>query len=296
MNTAVNDSITAAFVQQFADTYMMVAQQKESRLQSTVTDVGGVTGTSFTANNVAATQANQVTSRLGDTEWSDNANDTRVIMMGDWDWSTPVDTFDVPKLKANPGGTYTQNGVAAMNRAKDAVIYSAALAASITRTAEATPYGTVALPSSQKIVDGGTGMTKAKLITAKKLFRKAEADEQNGEELYMLYDAEMLEDILSDTTLTSADFMAVQMLQDGKLSGKWLGFNWIPYEALKTVSTVKTTVAYTKSAIQFGTGMNRVVDIGPRRDKKNATQIYIQESYGAGRIQENKVVSIDYQF
>jgi hypothetical protein len=217
-------------------------------------------------------------------------------MMGDWDWSTPVDTFDVPKLKANPGGTYTQNGVAAMNRAKDAVIYSAALAASITRTAEATPYGTVALPSSQKIVDGGTGMTKAKLITAKKLFRKAEADEQNGEELYMLYDAEMLEDILSDTTLTSADFMAVQMLQDGKLSGKWLGFNWIPYEALKTVSTVKTTVAYTKSAIQFGTGMNRVVDIGPRRDKKNATQIYIQESYGAGRIQENKVVSIDYQF
>jgi hypothetical protein len=292
----MNDTINAAFVQQFADGYMMVAQQKESRLQATITDIGGVTGTSFTANNMGATQAVQVTNRLGDTEWQDNPNDTRVAMMTDWDWSTPVDKFDVPKLKANPQGTYTQNGVAALNRAKDAVIYSALLGTSLARAAEATPYTSIALPSSQKIVDGGTGMTKAKLITAKKLFRKAEADEQNGEELFMLYDAEMLEDILSDTTLTSADFMAVQMLQDGKLSGKWLGFNWVPYEALKTVSTVKTTVAYSKSSTQFGTGLNREIDIGPRRDKRLATQIYIAESYGSVRVQENKVVTIDYQF
>lgn len=293
---AVNDSINAAFVQQFADGYMMVAQQKESRLQQTITDIGGVTGTSFTANNMGATQAVQVTNRLGDTEWQDNPNDTRVAMMTDWDWSTPVDKFDVPKLKANPQGTYTQNGVAALNRAKDAVIYSALLGNSLARASEATPYTTIALPSTQKIVDGGTGMTKAKLITTKKLFRKAEADEQNGEELYMLYDSEMLEDILSDTTLTSADFMAVQMLQDGKLSGKWLGFNWVPYEALQTVGTVKTTVAYSKSSTQFGTGMNREIDIGPRRDKRNATQIYIAESYGAVRVQENKVVTVQYQF
>jgi hypothetical protein len=292
----MNDTINAAFVQQFADGYMMVAQQKESRLQATITDIGGVTGTSFTANNMGATAAVQVTNRLGDTEWQDNPNDTRVAMMTDWDWSTPVDKFDVPKLKANPQGTYTQNGVAALNRAKDAVIYNALLGNSLARASEATPYTTIALPSGQKIVDGGTGMTKAKLITAKKLFRKAEADEQNGEELYMLYDAEMLEDILSDTTLTSADFMAVQMLQDGKLSGKWLGFNWVPYELLKTVSTVKTTVAYTKTSTQFGTGMSREIDIGPRRDKRNATQIYIAESYGSVRVQENKVVTIDYQF
>ncbi|WP_213768999.1 phage capsid protein [Caballeronia sp. dw_19] len=292
----MNDLITAAFVQQFADGFMMVAQQKDSRLQSTITDIGGVTGTSFTANNMGVTAAVQVLNRLGDTEWQDNPNDTRVVMMSDWDWATPIDKYDVPKLKANPQGPYTQNGVAALNRAKDAVIYNALLGNSLARASEATPYTTIALPNTQKIVDGGVGMTKAKLITTKKQFRKNEADEQNGEDLYMLYDSEMLEDILSDTTLTSADFMAVQMLQDGKLSGKWLGFNWIPYEALKTVGTVKTTVAYTKTSTQFGTGLNREIDIGPRRDKRNAIQIYIGESYGAGRVQENKVVTVDYQF
>lgn len=293
---AVNDTITAAFVQQFADGYIMAAQQKDSRLQATVMDIGGVEGSSFTANNLGATEANDVTNRLGDTEWADNSNDTRVAMMQDKDWSTPVDKFDVPKLKANPQGPYTQNGIAALNRKKDAVIYNSLTGVSLVRASESTPYTTIALPSSQKIVDGGVGMTKAKLITAKKLFRKAEADEQNGEELYMLYDSEMLEDILSDTTLTSADFMSVQMLQEGKLAGKWLGFNWTPYEALKTVGTVKTTVAYTKSGTQFGTGLSREIDIGPRRDKKNATQIYIAESYGAVRTDEKKVVTIDFQF
>lgn len=296
MNSAVNDTITAAFVQQFADTYQMVAQQKESRLQATVTDVGGVTGTSFTENNVAATQANEVTNRLGDTEWSDNTNDTRVGMMRDFDWATPVDKYDVPKLKANPGGVYTQNGVAAMNRKKDVVIYQSLINPTLVRAGEGQPYSTIALPNTQKILDGGLGMTKAKLITCKKLFRKAEADEQNGESLFMLYDSEMLEDILSDTTLTSADFMAVQMLQEGKLSGQWLGFSWVPYEGLLTVGTVKTTVAYTKTAAQFGTGLAREIDIGPRRDKKNATQIYISESYGCLRTQENKVVTVDFQF
>lgn len=296
MQTGVNDSITQAFVQQFADGYIMAAQQKESRLQSTITDIGSVTGTSFTANNMGASEANDVISRLSDTQWNDNPNDTRVALMQDKDWSTPIDKYDLPKLKANPQGTYMQNGLSALNRKKDQVIYNALVGTSLVRAGEAAPYSTLALPSTQKIVDGGTGMTKAKLITAKKLFRKVEADEQNGEELYMLYDSEMLEDILSDTTLTSADFMSVQMLQEGRLAGKWLGFNWVPYEGLQTVGTVKTTVAYAKSSTQFGTGMSRDIDVGPRRDKRNAIQIYIGESYGAVRTDEKKVVTLDFQF
>ncbi|MDW9227074.1 hypothetical protein C7S15_1641 [Burkholderia cepacia] len=291
-----NETITQAFVQQFADGYIMAAQQKESRLQATVSNYGDVTGSSFTANNMGATEANDVTSRLSDTVWNDNPNDTRVALMQDKDWATPIDKYDLPKLKANPQGTYMQNGLAALNRKKDAVIYQSLLGPSITRAGEAQAYGQIVLPNSQKILDGGVGMTKAKIITAKKLFRKNEADEQNGEDLYMLYDAEMLEDILSDTTLTSADFMAVQMLQDGKLSGHWLGFTWVPYEALNTVGTVKTTIAYAKSSTQFGVGLNRDIDIGPRRDKRNAIQIYIGESYGSVRTDEKKVVTIDYQF
>lgn len=293
---AVNDTITTGFVVEFKAGWELAAQQKDSRLQATITDVGGVTGTSFTFNTLAATAANDVTNRLGDTEWSDQTHTTRIVLMQDKDWATPIDQFDLPKLLASPQGEYMQNGIAALNRKKDSVIYNALLGTALTRTQDGAPYGTAAFSSSQTILDGGTGMTKAKIITAKKLFRKNEADSYNGETLYMLYDAESLEDVLSDTTLTSADFMAVKMLQDGDTGGKWLGFNWVPYEALNTTAGgVKTTVAYTKSALKFGTGMSREIDVGPRRDKKNAIQIYARESYGAGRVFENKVVAINYQ-
>ncbi len=132
-------------------------------------------------------------------------------------------------------------------------------------------------------------MTKAKLIAAKAMFRRNECDEQNGEELFITYNADMLTQILSDTTLTSADFMAVKMLQEGAVSGNWLGFKWLAYEKLDSASagdpavTTKTAVAWCKTAVHFGTGEEYNVDIGPRRDKNNTIQISVDASYGAGR-------------
>ncbi|WP_338615540.1 phage capsid protein [Pigmentiphaga sp. CHJ604] len=290
----MNDTITAAFVRQFHDSWILDAQQRESRLQATVHDSGSITGSSFTANKLGATEANDVTNRLGDTVWTNQDHSTRIALMQDKDWSTPVDSFDVPKLLAQPNGAYMQNGIAALNRKKDSVIYAGLIGAALARTEEEGPYTTVVLPSSQKILSGGQGMTKAKLLIAKKRFRQNEADEHNGKQLYMLFDGEMLEDLLSDTTLTSADFMAVKMLQSGDISGKWLGFTWIPYEALLTVGNTRTTAAYTKDALHFGIGMNRTIDVGPRRDKKNATQIYAQESYGGVRVAEDEVVTIEF--
>jgi hypothetical protein len=290
----MNDTITSGFVVEFKAGWELAAQQKDSRLQATVTDIGGVTGSSFTHNQLGETEANDVTSRLGDTEWSEQDHETRIVLMQDKDWSTPIDKFDVPKLLASPQGEYMQNGIAALNRKKDAVIYSALLGAALTRSEEGEAYGTVAFDTNQAILNSATGMTKAKLLAAKKLFRANECDEYNGETLYMLFNSDMLEDLLADTTLTSADFMAVQMLQQGSIAGKWCGFNWVPYEKLKSADGIKTTLAYTKSSLKFGTGMSREIDVGPRRDKKNAIQIYAQESYGAGRVFENKVVSIDF--
>jgi hypothetical protein len=292
---AVNETITAGFVQQFADDWELAAQQTDSRLQVLCKDRGRITGSSFTCNNLGATEANDVTTRLGDTVWTDQQHATRLAIMQDKDWSTPVDSFDVPKLLANPQGEYMQNGMAALNRKKDALIYSAFIGSAQEKTSEGGSYSPVVIPAGQKIVAGGTGMTKSKIVTAKKLFRKNEADKFNGKQLFMLYNSEMLEDILADTTLTSADFMAVKMLQDGDVSGMWMGFKWIPYEALLiTGGTTYTTVAGCVGSTDFGIGLNRIVDVGPRRDKKMAVQIYAQESYGAVRKRETDYVTIDF--
>jgi hypothetical protein len=236
----------------------------------------------------------QVTNRYGDTEFTIPDVGTRQALMADYDLAIPIDQFDLPKLLANPQGDYLQRAVAAANRRKDAVIYAALVTASTLRkTDEAGSFAGVDLGADNKIAAGGTGMTKTKIIQAKKRFRVNEADEHNGEELYMAFDAGMLEDILGDTQLTSADYMAVKMLQEGDVSGKWMGFNWVPYEGLSGTATRKA-VAWCKSGCHVGTGAVPMVDIGPRRDKRNLTQIYVALSIGSVRVNEHKVVTIEY--
>ncbi len=283
-------SITQAFVVQWDTQIKLLAQQQDSRLWGSLTDRGSITGESFTTNLLAAIEDTpENTVRHGDTTWSDAIHTTRVALMQDFYQALPVDRNDEPKLLANPlSGSYNASLMAAWNRRKDKIAYRA-----LVGNAQAKDGTIITLPSSQKIVAGGTGFTKAKLITARKIFRKNEADNHNGETLNIVYTSEMLEDILSDTTLTSADFLAVQMLQKGDVTGNWMGFNWIPYEGIDVSAGTYTTVAFAKSAVQTGTGF--VEGKASRRpDKKDLMQVSMAGSVGAARTEETKVVTIDF--
>jgi len=150
----------------------------------------------------------------------------------------------------------------------------------------------VALPAGQQILAGAAGLTKAKLIQARKLFRANEADSEAGEELFITYTADGLEDVLTDTTLTSADYLAVKMLQNGDISGKWMGFNWIPFEGVSTAASVATLVAWAKSACKLGRGYEEG-NVTRRGDKQDAWQVSMAASYGALRTEEKLVVTIE---
>ncbi|EJW4859284.1 hypothetical protein OCD12_002073 [Salmonella enterica] len=294
---ANKNMITAAFVQQFHDSFEIASQQKDSRLQACVHDRGKITGTAFTINDMGTIEMNEITTRFGDTQWDVPEAGTRQALMADYGLFIPVEKRDLRKLIASPQGPYMNLTVSACNRKKDDVIYQALISPIQRKTEDKGAYSPVSLPTTQKIVDASQPMTKSKLIAAKAMFRRNECDEQNGEELFITYNADMLSQILADTTLTSADFMAVKMLQEGKLADNWLGFKWIAYEKLNTDATthkIHTAVAWCKSAVHFGTGADYNTDIGPRRDKNNTIQISVDASYGAGRANENKVVAIDF--
>lgn len=286
------ETIDKAFVTQWDESLRLAAQQRQSRLRRTVTERGTITGSAFTITNIGSTELDEKLVRLGDTEWGDTLFGARNVPMRDFFKALPLDRADIPKMKVNPvtGGQYMATLMAAKNRRIDDIIYAAALA-SITGQDGTTTYP---VPAGQTIVGGGTGFTKAKVIQAKTLMRANEVDSfEEGEELYMLYNSVAMGQILSDTTLTSADFLAGQMLQTGKVAN-WMGFTWIPYERLAVNGGVYTAVAYTKDAIHFGEGYEQG-DINKRPDKQNAWQVSMEASYGAGRQDEKKVVRIDFQ-
>lgn len=285
-----HDSITNAFVQQFDSALMHACQQSESRLMKAVTDKGTITGESFTHNGLGDTEMDEKLVRLGATQLSALEHSTRVANMRDYFKAVPLDRADIPKMLINPvtGGDYIRVLTAARNRKIDSIIFAALTADQLMKDGT-----TTALPSAQKILHSSTGFTKAKAIQAKKIFRANEADEHAGEELFMAYDDAMLEDILTDTTLTSAEFMAGKALQEGDVARKFLGFTWIPYQHGVTHANGRTTVAWAKRAIKFGRAMEEG-DVAQRKDLMNAWQVSLAGSYGALRTQEELVVSIEY--
>lgn len=284
------DLITQAFVRQFDTALQQVAQQTESRLQSHVRDIGSVTGESFTHNIMGDTDLDAKLNRLAPTVLSSVVHATPTALMQDFFKALPLDRADVPKMLINPvtGGDYMRALMSAKNRRIDQIIYAAMLGTQTFKDGS-----TEALPAGQVILNGSTGFTKGKLIQAKKIFRANEADEHAGEELCIIYNDAMLEDILADTTLTSADYMSVKMLQDGDVNGKWMGFSWVPYNALSTAGNVASTVAWAKSAVKFGRGYEEG-DVSKRPDLQNAWQVSMAASYGALRTEAKRVVKIDF--
>jgi hypothetical protein len=283
------DTITNAFVIQWDNAIKAQAQQSESRLTKCITDRGSITGESFTHNSMGTIDMPESATRLGDTEWGSIDHSTRVANMRDFYRALPLDRADIPKMLVNPvtGGDYMKAIMAARNRRVDNIIYNAMIGGQLMKDGS-----TTTLPSGQIILNQSAGLTKAKIITAKKIFRNNEADEQTGEELFMLYTGDALEDVLNDTQLTSADFMAVKMLQEGDMSSKWMGINWIPFQGVNTASSIAQLVMWARSGVKLGRGYEEG-NVTRRGDKRDAWQVSMAASYGALRTEEAKVVRVD---
>lgn len=276
--------ITAAFVNQYAQNFMIMAQQKESRLEACVDVDRDIVGASKTVERIGSTDAYDLTSRHTDTKYVSTPHTRRWLDLADKAWADLVDEMDKIRLLADPTSPYLSVGVMALNRKKDDVIISA-LGGSA-RLAS----GTQALPSSQKIVDGGTGLTLAKLLTAKQMLDEAEVDED--EPRFYSCTAEQLNNLLNITQVTSEDYNSVKALVNGKID-TFLGFKFVRSERLPKAATIRTNYAWAKTGVRLGIGKDIVSSIDRLPGKNMSVQVYNRMSLGAVRTEEARVVAVD---
>ncbi|HJE74375.1 MAG TPA: phage capsid protein, partial [Acinetobacter johnsonii] len=162
------------------------------------------------------------------------------------------------------------------------------------RTTDTEDWTPKPLPATQIIGASATPMNKAKIVKARTLFRKNKLDRLP---LYMIYNSEILEQILVDEELTRWDRETIQNIMDGEIAKKWAGFIWLPYEELPDGAggaTEGRTFATAKGCTHFGRNVISNFDIAVRPDKSNVKQIGGITSYGAARGLEEKVVQIDF--
>lgn len=289
--------VNKAFVQQFSDNLMHLAQQRGSRLMETIM-MQNVVGKYAHFDRLGATSAVKRTTRHGDTPLIDSAHSRRRVSMDDYEWADLIDNQDKVRMLISPESDYAKAGAWALGRSMDDIIIEAATgnAASIDANDSSS---NVALPSSQ-IVDEDFGtadsnLTVAKLREAKRILDSNDVDPE--EERFCIVNASALSSLLGETEVTSSDFNTVRALVQGELD-TFLGFRFLRTERLLgtadgTDTDPVTCLAYARSGLGIALGQDINVRISERDDKSYATQVYASMTMGAVRVEEEKVVSIE---
>ncbi len=284
----MSTEIPTHHVEMYRSNVIMLAQQKGSRLRRTCREDGDVVGKATYYDRIGAVTASKNNARHSDTPLTDTPHSRRKAFLHDFDWADLVDHFDKLKMIYAPESRYAINGAWAMGRSMDDEI----VLASDANAAEGVDGSTsTALPASQIVASGSTGLTIAKLLTAKEILDAAEVDPDYRR--YAAVSAKQITDLLNTTEVTSADYNTVKALAEGKVDS-FMGFEFIRTERLKLNTADRRCLFYTEAAFGLEVADDDVTaDIGPRRDKRNSIQVYVKMSIGAVRIEDAQMVAVD---
>jgi len=187
----------------------------------------------------------------------------------------------------SPQSEYAMAGAWAMGRAMDDAIISAATGNAFGGVSGGT---SIALPASQQIAVGASGLTIAKLIEAKEILDGNDVDPD--EPRFMIVTSKQMTNMLNETKITSADYASVKALVQGQI-GTFLGFNFIRTERLGLDGNGdRQVLAFCRSGLGLAVGADVSTRISERADKNYATQVFLSMTIGATRVEDEKVVEI----
>jgi len=300
-------TITSAFVQGYKNNIHMLAQQKTARVFGTVRQEQQASKTDF-HERIGETEANDVTTRHRDTPINNAPLSRRAVTLKDSDWGELIDSLDRVRLLINPDDPYVDIAVSALNRKQDDVFFAAAFG-----VARAGEDGEINVPflESQKTVatnSAGTALATLSVRTLRRVVRKYDDADVDEEDMrFFVFNGAQKEALLGELEIQSADFNSVKALVEGQID-TFLGLKFIRSERLPVLAVAITTadfstglttgggdtvpagsdrlLSYTRSGMLASSGMDITVKIGPRADKAWSTQIFVEQSKGAVRMEE----------
>ena len=283
----MSNQITTAFVQQYSNNVQMLSQQKGSLLRSAV-DVETVVGKNAFFDQVGSALAVKRTTRHADTPQMDTPHARRRVSLVDYEYADLIDNQDKIRTLIDPTSAYASAAAYALGRAQDDEIIAALSGTAYTGETGSTA---TALPSSQKITEGGTnGLTIAKLRSAKENLDAASVDPSIAR--YIAVSPKQITDLLGTTEVTSSDFNSVKALANGEVNS-FLGFNFIVSNRLTSASSKRLCLVWAMDGCKMAIGQDLMTRIDERSDKGYAHQVYVCQSIGATRMEEDKVVTIE---
>lgn len=299
--------LDAWFVHALNDNAVHLAQQADQRTRGASRVQDGVVGKSYPFNRIAAVDMTSITTRDGDTQYLNPTMSKRRAQLLDYGAAILIDKLDTLKTLTNPQSEFMRALMAARARQMDKLLLAVAglgtagasgtvvggilgLATTVDEAAEST--STVALPTAQQIVNGGTNLTMAKILAAKDLMDAAEVPENDR---YFFYSSAGMKKLLSDTQVTSSDYSSIQALTRGgfKDDETWVGFKWRRSQLLPKSGNIRSCIAVQRDAVGLAMGLFENPEVVNQPSKWNNPSVMLQMSGGGVRIDDNGVVQVD---
>lgn len=296
----MNTGLESLYITRFSTKLELKLQQMGSMLRGTVEE-GMFAGAKIASpvQQLGAVSSQAPAGRFSPLNVVPNDYTRRWISPIDRELPQLVDTFDMLKTDIDVKGQLVAGAAKAFGRDwDDEIIRAATATAQIGVDAGSLSNETFNTTNFRVAVDfkaaAATGLTTAKLIEAKRIFRKYHNDLDN-DELTLVIGSNQEADLLSQVQVTSTEFNGSEkpVLKDGKVI-RFLGFNIKVMERLPLpVTDQRGVLAYTKSGIHLGVWQDLQTQISQRMDLSSQPwQIYSKQSYGATRTQPGKVVQI----
>lgn len=288
-------NVNTMYAQQYANTIMLLLQQRGSKLSDTVMPkpISGAKA-AVVVEQIGKVEAKKRTTRYPSLVPQDTPHDRPWVYPVDYDWNDLIDSIDKLRTVVDPQSSYALNGTYAMGRAKDNEIIGAFFADRNTGE-NGTTVKTYASEGSTVLANfgaaGNVGLTVAKLREAKRIMMAAEVDLEN-DPLTIAFKAKQHDNLLAEMQVVSTDFNEKPVLVEGRVT-RFLGFNFKQTELIQSSGGNDLVAAYAKSGMTLATWNDISTDISQRKDLAGLPfQVYVFGTFGSVRIEGLRVIQI----
>jgi hypothetical protein len=292
----MSENLPKLFTTQFSTVLAIKLQQRQSKLRGRCME-GFHTGKQASPiQYIGAIQMKPPAGRFAPIGRQDVDFTRRWVFPVDRDANQLIDTFDKLKTALEPTSQYSDVAAAAVAREWDDRLIGAAFAtASLGVDASAFTTETFSTASWQIASTFGStaasGLTVAKMIEAKRIFRKAQVDLE-AESLTWVTNSQGESDLLNQVQVVSTEFSDKPVLQEGKVT-RFMGFDIVYSERLTSSSNVRQNIPFVKSGLYLGIWKDTENDVDRRKDLSGLPyQIYTMMSSGATRLEPGRLLQV----
>ena len=278
--------ITTAYVKQYTDNIRLNAQQRGTKLRGAVEVDTEFTGEFKFYDQMGKDEMEEKLSRNQDTPTDSADHKRRRITKRDFVHNKLLDLEDQLAMIVDPKGKYSISAGYAAGRKTDDVIIEAFDAVAYSGKEGSVP---VSFDANMQVAAGGTGLTKAKMLSA---MNKLDDNDVEEEDRHIACAPRQIVNLLGTVEVASSDYNVIKALVEGQIN-TWLGFQFHKTTRLGVNgANARKVYCWHRWAIQLAVQKEPTGRADQRPDKNYAWQVFMSMSIGATRLEEERIVEI----